>query len=150
MSIVREHIHQDFLFSTDNKKLDLKYVHHFLTESYWAKGIPLQVVESSIKNSLSIGIYLNENQVGFARVITDYSTFAYLADVFVDEKFRGLGLSKALMNFIFSFEEFKLLRRFILATRDAHGLYAQFGFKPLASPDRFMELAQPDVYKTLR
>jgi GNAT superfamily N-acetyltransferase len=147
MNIVREHPHREFLFSTDKKKLDLIYIHNFLTQSYWAHGIPLQLVESSVKNSLCIGIYTNSEQIGFARVVTDYTTFAWLADVFVDERFRGRGLSKTLMTFISSFEEFRLLRRFMLATRDAHGLYAQFAFKPLKSPDRFMELHQPDVYK---
>jgi GNAT superfamily N-acetyltransferase len=96
---------------------------------------------------LSIGIYKESKQIGFARVITDFSTFAYLADVFVDEAFRGRGVSKKLMNFIFSFEEFGKLRRFILATSDAHGLYSQFGFRALKSPDRFMEIHQPDIYK---
>lgn len=147
MGILREQTHREFLFSTDKKKLDLKYVHAFLTQSYWAKGIPFHLVEASVKNSLSIGIYANKNQIGFARVITDYATFAYLADVFIDEAFRAQGLSKKLMEFILSFEEFKWLRRFILATRDAHGLYAQFGFTLLKSPDRFMEIHQPDVYK---
>jgi N-acetylglutamate synthase-like GNAT family acetyltransferase len=148
LDIVREYTWQEFLFSTDKKKLDLNYVHSFLTQSYWAKGIPLQLVESSVRNSLSIGIYTNDRQMGFARVITDYTTFAYLADVFIDESFRGKGLSKILMTFILSFEEFRFLRRFILATRDAHGLYSQFGFNPLKNPDRFMERPQPDVYKT--
>jgi GNAT superfamily N-acetyltransferase len=147
MNILREHTEQEFLFSTDKKKLDLTYIHNFLTQSYWAPGIPLHLVESSVKNSLCIGIYTNNKQIGFARVITDYTTFAWLADVFVDERFRGRGLSKTLMTFILSFEEFRLLRRFMLATRDAHGLYAQFGFKSLESPDRFMALHQPDVYK---
>jgi GNAT superfamily N-acetyltransferase len=149
MDIIREHTQEEFLFSTDKKKLDLKYIHSFLSRSYWAKGIPLQLVESSVKNSLCIGIYVHSKQIGFARVITDYTTFGWLADVFVDDHFRSKGLSKTLMTFILSFEEFRLLRRFMLATRDAHGLYAQFGFKPLPSPDRFMELHQPDVYKTL-
>jgi GNAT superfamily N-acetyltransferase len=149
MDILREHTHQGFLFSTDKSKLNLNYIHHFLTNSYWAKGIPIDLVAQSIKNSLNFGIYEGNKQVGFARVITDYTTFAYLADVFVDEVYRGRGLSKILMTFIFSFEEFKKLRRFSLATRDAHGLYAQFGFTPLKSPDRFMELHQPDVYQKI-
>jgi GNAT superfamily N-acetyltransferase len=149
MNIVREHTHQEFLFSTDKRKLNLNYVHQFLTNSYWAKGISVDLVEQSIKNSLCFGIYEGNKQVGFARVITDYTTFAYLADVFVDEAYRGKGLSKILMTFIFSFEEFKKLRRFSLATLDAHGLYAQFGFTPLKSPDRFMELHQPDIYQKI-
>lgn len=138
------------LFSTDKSLLDVKYVHQFLSgPSYWAAGIPLDIVQRSIENSLSIGIYAGDKQIGFARVITDLATFGYLADVFVDEAYRGKGLSKKLMEFILSFEELKLLRRMILATRDAHGLYAQYGFKPLALPDRFMEFPRPDVYKHL-
>lgn len=149
MNIVREHTHQGFLFSTDKSKLNLTYIHQFLTNSYWAKGIPIDLVGQSIKNALCFGIYEDNKQIGFARVITDYTTFAYLADVFVDEAYRGRDLSKTLMTFILSFEEFRMLRRFILATRDAHGLYAQFGFTPLKAPDRFMELHQPDVYQKI-
>lgn len=149
MNIVREHTHQGFLFSTDKSKLNLNYIHQFLTNSYWAKGIPIDLVGQSIKNALCFGIYEDNKQIGFARVITDYTTFAYLADVFVDEAYRGRDLSKTLMTFILSFEEFRMLRRFILATRDAHGLYAQFGFTPLKAPDRFMELHQPDVYQKI-
>jgi GNAT superfamily N-acetyltransferase len=95
---------------------------------------------------LSIGIYKGLQQVGFARVVIDYSTFGYLADVFIDEAYRGRGLSKKLMDFIFTFEFVPVLRRFLLATRDAHGLYQQFSFKALQKPDRFMEIHQPDVY----
>jgi N-acetylglutamate synthase-like GNAT family acetyltransferase len=149
MNTIREHNENGFLFSTDNSKLDVAYVHTFLTQSYWAKGIPKHLVEQSIQHSLSFGIYTTDGkQVGFARVISDYTTFAYMADVFVDEQFRGRGLSKNLMRFIFSFEQFKGLRRFLLATRDAHTLYTQFGFAPLKMPDNFMEVHQPDVYQS--
>jgi GNAT superfamily N-acetyltransferase len=148
MNIIREYSYKEFLFSTDKTKLDLTFVHHFLSQSYWAKNIPLHILEQSVKNSLSIGIYKDMKQAGFARVITDYSTFAWLSDVFIDEDFRGKGLSKELMRFILSFEEFRWLRRFMLSTRDVSGLYAQFGFKPLKSPEVFMEIYQPDVYKT--
>lgn len=144
---VREQTIDGFLFSTDKNRLDLPFIHAFLSTSYWAEGIPIKIVQDAIQHSLTIGVYESGKQVGFARVVTDYSTFGYLADVFIDEKYRGRKLSKNLMTFIFSIPEFKMLRRFILATRDAHGLYAQFGFKPLKSPDRFMELAQPDIYK---
>ena len=146
---VREQTIGGFLFSTNKNRLDLPYIHAFLSTSYWAEEIPMKIIQDSIQHSLAIGVYEDEKQVGFARVVTDYATFGYLADVFIDEKYRGRKLSKNLMTFIFSMPEFKLLRRFILATRDAHGLYAQFGFKPLKSPDRFMELAQPDIYKKL-
>lgn len=146
---VREQTIDGFLFSTDKNRLDLPYIHAFLSTSYWAERIPIKIIQVSIQHSLTIGVYEDGKQVGFARVVTDYATFGYLADVFIDEKYRGRKLSKKLMTFIFSMPEFKLFRRFILATRDAHGLYAQFGFKPLKSPEKFMEIAQPDIYKKL-
>src|SRR5687767_14152286 len=130
-----------FLFSTDKTLLDISYIHHFLsTKSYWAQAIPIDIVRKSIENSECVGIYKHHQQVGFARVITDYATFGYLGDVFIDESFRNLGPSKKLMEFILSFEEVKLFRRFILATKDAHSLYAQFGFKPLTTPENFMQI----------
>ena len=150
MELLYHHIDGDFLFSTDKKLLNVSYVHRYLSEeSYWAKGIPREFVVRSIENSICIGIYENHSQIGFARVITDLATFGYLADVFIDEKFRGKSLSKKMMTFIQSFEELRHLRRMILATRDAHGLYAQFGFAPLKSPDRFMEIARPEIYQNL-
>ena len=149
--ITKEWLVDSFLFSTRKELLNVEYIHSFLSEkSYWAKGVPKEVVEQSIRNSLAIGIYDSANytvQVGFARVISDFATFAYLADVFVDEKYRGKTLSKKLMEFIFSLNELKGLRRFILATADAHSLYARYGFKPLKAPDRFMEVHDPDVYR---
>jgi GNAT superfamily N-acetyltransferase len=138
-----------FLFSTNKDLLDVNYIHQFLSEkSYWAPGIPMHLVKKSIENSLCIGIYEERKQIGFARVITDYTTFGYLADVFVDEAYRGKGLSKNLMEFILSFEETSLFRRFLLATRDAHALYAQFGFTPLSKPELFMQIHHPSKYKT--
>lgn len=148
MNVSHEQFHNGFHFSTDKALLDLPYIHAFLSErSYWAVGVPLDIVKRSVENSISIGIYESNKQVGFARVVTDLATFGYLADVFIDEAYRGKGLSKALVAFIFSFEELKLLRRFILATKDAHSLYAKYGFNPLKSPERFMEIARPDIYK---
>jgi GNAT superfamily N-acetyltransferase len=150
MNTIREHREGGFIFSTDNKRLDVAYIHAFLTNSYWAKGIPLQLVEHSIQHSMSFGVYTIEGkQIGFARVISDHTTFAYLADVFIDEQFRGRGLSKKLMHFIFSFEQFKTLRRFMLATRDAHELYTQFGFKPISMPEKFMEMHLPNIYQPI-
>lgn len=140
----------DFTFSTDKKLLDVTYIHQYLSEhSYWAKGIPREFVVRSIENSVCIGVYTHQKQIGFARIISDMATVAYLGDVFIDERYRGKGLSKKLMAFIQSFEELRHLRRMILATRDAHGLYSQFGFNALKSPDRWMELAQPDIYQQL-
>ena len=144
--MIKESMFNEFLYSTDKAKLAIPYIHEFLEHSYWAKGIPQSVVETSIENSLCIGIYHDSRQIGFARLITDYATFAYLADVFVDEKYRGKGVSKALMQFILSFGFCNGLRRIMLATWDAHGLYNQFGFQPLQRPDRYMEIHHPDVY----
>lgn len=148
MELSHHYIDGEFTFSTNKRLLDVTYIHHYLSEhSYWAKGIPRDFVVRSIQNSICIGIYKDQQQIGFARVISDMATVAYLGDVFIDENYRGLGLSKKLMTFIQSFEELRNLRRMILATRDAHGLYAQFGFNALKSPDRWMELAQPDIYQ---
>jgi GNAT superfamily N-acetyltransferase len=136
-----------FLVSIDKRRIDLAVVHEFLTHSYWAAGISREVVARSIENSLCFGIYRDNQQAGFARVISDYATFAYLADVFVLEAFRGKGLSKWLMQCILEHPDLQGLRRWVLGTRDAHGLYAQFGFKPLHSPEIFMEIHNRDVYK---
>jgi len=148
VQIIKEHTVHSILFSTDKRRLDVKYIHQFLSnDSYWAKGIPLKLVQRSIENSLTIGVYEAQKQIGFARVITDYATFGYLADVFIDAEYRARGLSKTLMEFIVSIDELKDLRRILLATRDAHSLYVQYGFKPLGIPDSFMELHQPGIYK---
>lgn len=129
----------NYLISTDKEKLDINYIHHFLSkESYWAKNIPIEIVKTSIEGSLCFGVYENNRQVGFARVITDYATFGYLADVFIDKNYRGKGLSKELMKFIMEQEVVKKLRRFMLATLDAHSLYAQFGFESQEGNKRLM------------
>jgi len=146
--MIQESPLNEFLYSTDKAKLDISYVHSFLTGSYWAKEISEGLVKKSIENSLCIGIYHNSRQVGFARLITDLATFAYLADVFVDEEYRGRGAAKGLMQFILSFDFMSGLRRVILATRDAHDLYEQFGFQLLQRPDRFMEIHHPNIYST--
>jgi GNAT superfamily N-acetyltransferase len=125
--------------STDKSQLQPEVIHAFLTDSYWAKGITLERVEKRIKHSLCFGVYLDNQQVGFARLITDYDSFAYLADVFILENHRGKGLSKQLMTFILAHLEVQGLRRWLLATRDAHGLYAQFEFTPISIPERWME-----------
>lgn len=129
----------EFLYSTDKSKLNLEYIHHFLSkESYWAKNIPMDIVKTSIEGSLCFGVYENGKQVGFARVITDYATFGYLADVFIDKDYRGRGLSKELMAFIMEQDVVKKLRRFMLATLDAHSLYAKFGFESQEGNKRLM------------
>lgn len=129
----------DYLFSTDKSKLQLGYIHAYLSEeSYWSKNIPIEIVKKSIEGSLCYGVYHHDQQVGFARVITDNATFAYLADVFIDKEYRGQGLSKELMRFIMESDFTKVVRRFMLATLDAHGLYAQFGFESQEGNKRLM------------
>lgn len=150
MKLLKEKTVDGITYSTDKDKLDLEYIHRFISErSYWGTGIPVPLMKRAIENSLCFGVYDHDRQVGFARVVTDYATFGYLADVFIDEAYRGKGLSKKLVEFIFSIEEISMFRRMILVTRDAHGLYQRYGFKSLANPDRYMELHRPDVYKTL-
>ena len=138
----------DYLLSTDKSKIDVQAVHRFLSQSYWAEGIPEEVVQRSIDNSLCFTIYHHDKLVGFARVISDAATFAYLADVFIIQEERGRGLSRWLMSVIINHPQLQGLRRLILATRDAHGLYAQFGFTPFDKPERWMERHNPEVYKT--
>ncbi len=135
------------LISTDPARLDARAVHAYLTRSYWAPGIPLETVERSIKGAMCFGVYDDGAQVGFARVITDRATFAYLADVYILESHQGRGLGKWLIRVIMAHPDLQGLRRFSLATRDAHGLYAQFGFTPLRAPERHMEIARPDIYR---
>ena len=137
----------DFGISTNKDRIDTAYVHRFLSNSYWAENIPLEVVQRSIDGSLCFGIYHHQKQIGFARVITDEATFAYLCDVFIDEAYRGKGLSKWLMETILAYPGLQALRRFMLATRDAHGLYRQFGFSELTFTDRWMHIHWPNVYK---
>lgn len=145
-----EVVKDDLLISTDKTKLDVALIHQYLcTESYWAKNIPIAVVEKSIAGSFCFGIYHHAAQVGFARVITDHATFAYLADVFVLERYRGKGLSKWLMETIIGHPDLQGLRRWLLATRDAHGLYAQYGFLPLDKPERIMGMKPFDEYPAI-
>jgi GNAT superfamily N-acetyltransferase len=137
----------EFLLSTRRDRLDLNVIHGFLTASYWAKGIPREIVARSILNSLCFAVYKQAQQVGFARVISDFATYAYVADVFVLESYRGHGLGKWIMEAIMRHPQLRGLRRWTLATRDAHPLYAQFGFTPLKTPGNFMELYDPNVYQ---
>ncbi|MBN9298538.1 MAG: GNAT family N-acetyltransferase [Filimonas sp.] len=136
--------------STDPAKLDLKMIHQYLSEeSYWAKNIPLEVVERGIANSIAFGMYEGNKQIGFARVITDKATFAYLADVFILAAYRGKGLSKWLMQVIHAHPELQSLRRWMLVTRDAHGLYEQNGWTAIPEElvSRIMQKHNPDIYK---
>ncbi len=133
----------EYRISTDPARLDAVAVQAYLTRSYWAQGIPLETVERALRNSLCLGLYHREAQVGLARVISDYATFAYLCDVYVLEDYRGKGLGKWLMMH----PQLQNLRRFSLATRDAHDLYRRFGFRPLARPERVMEIRNDGVYQ---
>jgi GNAT superfamily N-acetyltransferase len=137
---------EDYVISTNPARLDAQAIHAYLTSSYWARGIPLATVEKSLRGSLCFGLYHGAEQVGLARVISDFATYAYLCDVYIVESHRGAGLGKWLMETVVSHPALQGLRRFTLATRDAHGLYRQFGFLPLAEPDRHMEISVPDIY----
>ncbi len=138
----------EFVISTDRSRLDLDVIYGFLTNCYWSKGIPREVVARSIEHSLCFGVYDGSGaQVGFARVVSDFATVAYLGDVFILESHRGRGLSKWLMESITQHPALQGLRRWILLTRDAHGLYKKFGFTPVKAPDRYMELHDPSVYE---
>lgn len=136
----------EYTLTTDRARVDLGVVHDTLTRSYWATGIPLEVVRRSIEHSLNFSLLRGAELVGFARVITDYATFAYVGDVFVLEPHRGRGLSKWMMREIVAHPELQGLRRWALLTRDAHGLYELAGFTPLAAPERWMERWTPNVY----
>jgi GNAT superfamily N-acetyltransferase len=136
-----------FSISDDPSRVDRALVHEFLRGSYWARGIPRETVDRSIENALCFGIYEGERQVGFARVISDYTTFAYLADVFVLDSHRGRGLAGWLMETILADPRLQGLRRWMLATTDAHGLYAKVGFSPLSHPERIMEIVVADPYR---
>lgn len=137
-----------YRISYETNDMDVLVIHGYISRSYWAKNIPLNTMETAINNSLCFGVFTDSgNQVAFARMVTDSATFAYLADVFVLEEHRGHGISKWIMKTIIEHPKLQGIRRMALATSDAHGLYQQFGFKALNSPESFMELHQPEVYK---
>jgi len=142
----REWRQGEYQISTDPARLDIAAIHGFLTRSYWARGIPLEVVRRSIEHSIAFGLYHGARQIGFARWITDRATFAYLGDVFVLDEYRGRGLGKWLMEAVVSHPDVQGHRRWILLTRDAHELYRSYGFTALAEPGRYMERRWPDVY----
>lgn len=136
-----------FSITTDPARMDFAVIHGFLAQSYWSAGIPGATLRRALANSLCFGVFFGADQVGFARVVTDRATFGYLADVFVVPAHRGRGLSKWLVAVILDDPDLQGLRRLLLATRDAHGLYLQLGFKPVAVPGNFMDRHDPDVYK---
>ena len=138
----------DYAISTDKARIDVMAVHDFLANySYWAKDIPLETVRLSVQNSLCFGLFHHEKQVGFARIITDFATVAYLGDVYVLQKHRGKGLSKWLISQVMAYPYLQGLRRWVLLTADAHLLYEKYGWKPIERPDRYMEVFNPNVYK---
>ena len=137
----------EFIIDNDKTKLQFDVIQRFLSEeSYWAKNRTPEQTRTAIEHSICFGLYHNDAQIGFARVVTDRAAFAYLGDVFVLDEYRGRGLGKWLMETIVAHPELQGLRRWVLATRDAHGLYEQFGFEPLKFPDRWMERPAPDAY----
>ena len=139
----------DYLISTDRERLDLNVIHDYLSrESYWAQGRSLETVERSIANSLPFGIYKDDKLVGFGRVVTDYATFGWIADVFVLDEFRGQGLSKWLVEVMLAHPELQGFRRWVLATKDAHGLYRKYGFAELLKPERWMERPDPKMQES--
>jgi GNAT superfamily N-acetyltransferase len=137
----------EYTISTDKSRLDLDLIHGFLTRCYWAEGIPRDLVERSIDNALCFGVFRGNEQVGFARVISDQATYAYIGDVFIVESHRGRGLAKLLIKAIMEHRHLQGLRRWSLVTRDAHPLYEHFGFTRLSNPQRYMERCDPEVYK---
>jgi GNAT superfamily N-acetyltransferase len=137
---------RDYFISCDPARLDLGVIHDFLAQSYWAKSIPKALVERSIQNSLCFGVYHGAAQVGFARIVTDKATFAYLCDVFILPAHRARGLSKALVSAVVAHPELQGLRRWNLVTIDAHSLYEPFGFKAVAQPERYMEILRHNIY----
>jgi GNAT superfamily N-acetyltransferase len=137
----------NFCISTDPARLDLTAIHAYLSRSYWAEGIPKDLVAKSIEGSICFGLFDADRQIGLARVITDKATFAYLCDVYVLEEYQRSGLGQWLMEAVCSHPDLQNLRRFVLLTRDAHKLYEKFGFKPPKDPSRYMEIARPDIYR---
>ncbi|WP_437948435.1 GNAT family N-acetyltransferase [Sorangium sp. So ce296] len=141
-----EHRRGRYRVSTNPQELDVAAIHAYLTRSYWSAGITRELVARSLQGSMCFGLFDEDRQVGFARVVTDNSTFAYLCDVYVLEEHRGQGLGKWLVGLVAEHPTLKKVRRFVLATKDAHGLYARFGFTPLPAPERYMEIFRPEVY----
>src|ERR1700712_3395749 len=141
-------VQQGYSISTDKSLLDIDIMFNYLSkESYWSKGIKQDTIQRGIDNALCFGVYHHKKQIGFAKAVTDKATFAYLADVFILEQYRGLGLSKWLVQTIKQHPDLQGLRRWSLATADAHGLYAQFGFNPIKKPERWMEIFSPYLTK---
>ncbi len=146
-----EEYHRDrFTVSSDTSKLDIDAIYDFLSRCYWAEGIPREIVERAIEHSICFGLFEDARQIGFARIITDRATYAYLCDVYVLETFRGNGLGTWLMSCVMKHPDLQGLRRFTLLTRDAHRLYEKFGFAAAKNPSRYMEIHVADIYRKLQ
>jgi GNAT superfamily N-acetyltransferase len=136
----------DYQISSERERMDVEAIHAFLTRTYWARGIPRETVQRAIDHSICFGVFQGQAQVGFARVVTDQATFAYLADVYLLDEHRGQGLARRLVQAVLAHPRLQGLRRWLLVTRDAHALYRPHGFEPVAHPDRIMEIHRPDAY----
>lgn len=136
----------DYEISSERERMDVEAIHAFLTRTYWARGIPRETVQRAIDHSLCFGVFQGPAQVGFARVVTDQATFAYLADVYLLDEHRGQGLARRLVQAVLAHPRLQGLRRWLLVTRDAHALYRPHGFQAVAHPDRIMEIHRPDAY----
>jgi len=144
-----------FTVSTDKSLLQIVRIHHFLsTQSYWCQGIPKNVVEKAVQGSLCFGLYDGDHpehlQIGYARVITDSATFAWVCDVYIEPSYRGRGLSKWMMECLTSHPDLQSLRKIMLGTKDAHRLYEKFGFKATTTPERWMEIRRDDIYQKMK
>ena len=147
MEIITEE-NEDFVITTDKTKLDIDVIYDFLTnQSFWARNITFEKVKTSIENSLNFGLFFHDKQIGYARVISDFSTIAYLGDVFIIEEYRGRGLSKWLLEKVMNHPNLQGLRRWILLTADAHELYKKYGWTAITSPDKWMEKYDSAVYE---
>ena len=140
----------DYRVTTDLSKMDFEAIHEFISHSYWAEGMPPEALRKALENSLCFGLLRSDKQIGFARMITDRTTFAYLSDVFVLSEYRGRGLGKLLMDEVMGHADLQGLRRIMLATRDAHSFYTGYGFEKINDPSRLMQILDPDIYKRNR
>ena len=139
-------MNDDYRVTTNQAEMDVEAIHQYLTHAYWCKGLPLETLRLSMENSFCFAVLQTNKQIGFSRLITDYATFAYLADVYILDSHQGKGLSRMMLNEMFTHPKLQGLRRIMLATRDAHGLYEKIGFSQLSNPEIFMQNFNPDIY----